>query len=345
MMQESSGNYRAQLVKILTFLGGLYFVLEFVLPERVLEAVGVSSYHENISYGFIVVGAMAFGLGLLNLFMIHGSKIIFRKKGCLNSFALLAGLFTMMTFACLDWQNSLRISAETRKLTLIGDFAIRIAKDIESKKEGVPAYEFRKAKLIEATRHIVEENRGFYANLSLKENGVEALKRDAENLTLKIDEKLRKLESLSEADLSLLSEFGALLNTSGSMRGKIERAVYAATTTKQLFSFLNQGLFVSLGSAMFSLLGFYIAAAAYRAFRIRSFESSLMMLAAIIVMFGQMSFTLRLYGGFADWRAWLMNVPNSAAFRAIKIGASVAGLVLAFRMWFSIESQSFSEKK
>ena len=87
------------------------------------------------------------------------------------------------------------------------------------------------------------------------------------------------------------------------------------------------------------------AAAAYRAFRIRSYESALMMTAALIVMCGQMSFTLRIYEGFSVWRDWLMNVPNTAAFRAIRIGAAVAGLVLAFRMWFSIESQSFSEKK
>jgi hypothetical protein len=41
-------------------------------------------------------------------------------------------------------------------------------------------------------------------------------------------------------------------------------------------------------------------------------------------------------------RQWLMEVPNSAAFRAIKIGSAVAGLVMAFRMWLSIESESFS---
>ena len=33
-----------------------------------------------------------------------------------------------------------------------------------------------------------------------------------------------------------------------------------------------------------------------------------------------------------------MEGPNSAANRAILIGAEIAGLVMAFRMWFSIES-------
>jgi hypothetical protein len=44
-------------------------------------------------------------------------------------------------------------------------------------------------------------------------------------------------------------------------------------------------------------------------------------------------------------RLWLLRVPNSAAFRAIEIGAAIAGLVMAFRMWLSIESQSFSNEK
>jgi hypothetical protein len=41
-------------------------------------------------------------------------------------------------------------------------------------------------------------------------------------------------------------------------------------------------------------------------------------------------------------RQWLLEVPNSAAFRAIRLGAGVAGLMLAIRMWLSIESKSFS---
>jgi hypothetical protein len=35
-------------------------------------------------------------------------------------------------------------------------------------------------------------------------------------------------------------------------------------------------------------------------------------------------------------------VPNSAAFRAIEIGSAVAALVMAFRMWLSIESEGFT---
>jgi hypothetical protein len=114
---------------------------------------------------------------------------------------------------------------------------------------------------------------------------------------------------------------------------------------KSGYNFLNKGVFVPLGAAMFSLLGFYIAAAAYRAFRVRSLEASLMMIAAVLVVCGQTSFTLMLWDGFSPIRNWLLQVPNSAAFRGIAIGAGVAGLVLAFRMWFSVESKYFGKKR
>jgi hypothetical protein len=90
---------------------------------------------------------------------------------------------------------------------------------------------------------------------------------------------------------------------------------------------------------MFALLGVYIAAAAYRAFRIQSVESALMMTAALVVMLGQISFGKMLYSEMPAIRQWLLEVPNSAAFRAIRLGAGVAGLMLSIRMWLSIESR------
>ena len=95
---------------------------------------------------------------------------------------------------------------------------------------------------------------------------------------------------------------------------------YEHSTPKHVYRLLFEGLFVALGSAMFSLLGFYIAAAAYRAFRVRSAESSLMMIAAVLVMLGQIPFGVWIWSGLPDVRLWLLEVPNSAAFRAITLG-------------------------
>ena len=76
-LEARAVNVRTRLIKLVTFLGGIYFFLEFVLPGTVF-GVKIDTYHDQISNGFITIGAMAAGLGLINLIMQHGSKIIFR---------------------------------------------------------------------------------------------------------------------------------------------------------------------------------------------------------------------------------------------------------------------------
>ena len=66
--------------------------------------------------------------------------------------------------------------------------------------------------------------------------------------------------------------------------------VWANQNAKGLFQFLFVGGLTNLGSATFAMIAFYIASAAYRAFRIRSLEATLLMVAALVIMFGSVSF-------------------------------------------------------
>ncbi len=56
------------------------------------------------------------------------------------------------------------------------------------------------------------------------------------------------------------------------------------------YNSLFDGLLVNLDSAMFALLAFYIASAAYRAFRVRTVEAGLLMVSALLVMLGLVNF-------------------------------------------------------
>lgn len=344
-------SYRKRLIKLLTFLGGIYFFVQFVMPEKALDALGWTPYHEPISYGFIAIGSAAFGLGLINLFLVHGSRIVFRRTGWSNSLALLLGLLLMMGVSARDWLAGLATSSEVRTVSLLSDFSKKIKSDAESHVvTSMPAGERNKL-LKDAVVRLVTEKRVW---LSSTTTHMQFSKPENEKLSSVYHTELLASLQRSETGASALDLSGKSfeanelltrsLQESAVAYGKFLKIRYEESVTKRLFDFLNFGFFVALGSAMFSLLGVYIAAAAYRAFRIRTFESSLMMLAAVVVMLGQIPFGVWLFSDLPQWRLWLLEVPNSAAFRAIKIGASIAGLVLAFRMWFSIESDSFSEE-
>lgn len=107
-------------------------------------------------------------------------------------------------------------------------------------------------------------------------------------------------------------------------------------------------VFMPLVATVFSLLAFYIVSAAYRAFRIRTWEATLLMGAAFIVMLGQVP----VGGWLTAWvpvkwlqlpylGAWLLGVPNSAAQRAIGFGAAVGALAISLRIWLNLERGAF----
>lgn len=119
---------------------------------------------------------------------------------------------------------------------------------------------------------------------------------------------------------------------------------------KVAYEVLFLGFLSNLGASVFSLLAFYIVSAAYRAFRIRSHEATVMMLAAFVVMLGQVplgqALTHNLTGPWAALRfervsEWLLTGINGAAQRGITFGMAVGALAMSLRIWLSLERGSF----
>jgi len=344
---------RKRLIQIFTFLGGIYYFLEFVLPKTVF-GIQIDKYDDQISNGFIAIGAVAIGLGLINIVSAHGSQIIYKRKGAINSFALLLGMLLMAWVTILDWGASLDAAALGKRFFHLRDFALKIQADAKAMTPGVLPFEARNKAL---KRAVLKETQDLRAELSKFDTA--SIPKDAPSLPLlnstkeQISAKLTELEAALSglllehkvgAELSENAALGRQLGEIGALATELKNLRYQFSQTKQAYEFLYDGLFISLGSAMFALLGFYIASAAYRAFRVKSVESGLMLAAALVVMLGQIPFGIWIWHGFPELRLWILEVPNAAAFRAVKFGAAVAGLVMAFRMWLSIESESFSEK-
>ncbi len=103
------------------------------------------------------------------------------------------------------------------------------------------------------------------------------------------------------------------------------------------WDFCFRGLMNNLGPAMFSLLAFYIASAAYRSFRIQNTEAGLMMIAALLVMLGQIPLGFFVWDQLPVIRNWMLSRISTPAFRGIIFGALIAGLAMAVRMWLSLD--------
>ena len=124
------------------------------------------------------------------------------------------------------------------------------------------------------------------------------------------------------------------------------------TINKSLYDILFVGGLVSLDATMFSIVAFYIVSAAYRAFRIRSVEATLLLATAIIVMLGQIGLGEMLTSWIPatgvwhnlhieEVRLWILKVPNSAVTRAISFGLGIGSLAVALRIWLGLERGSY----
>lgn len=112
------------------------------------------------------------------------------------------------------------------------------------------------------------------------------------------------------------------------------------------FGWIYTNMLVPLSGTMFSILAFFIASAAFRAFRARTLDAFLLLLAAIIIMFGRVpvgeylwskiwgeEFSLQI-GHITEW---IMGVLNMAARRGILLGVALGAIATSLKIIFGIE--------
>jgi len=116
--------------------------------------------------------------------------------------------------------------------------------------------------------------------------------------------------------------------------------------------FLNPGtrskwiydnIYSNMQATMFALLAFFIASAAFRAFRIRTTEAGLLAVAALIVMLGRVPLSNALTNWLPEWarlqslQEWIMVFPQNAAKRAILMGAALGVMATGLRVILGLE--------
>ncbi len=114
-----------------------------------------------------------------------------------------------------------------------------------------------------------------------------------------------------------------------------------------IFEWLFNNIQVPMEATMFSLLAFFVASAAYRAFRARTIEASLLLITALIVMLGNVPVGDLIWNSLFSWlpwdngasimQQWILDNPNLSARRGIILGISLGVISQSIRIILGIE--------
>jgi hypothetical protein len=114
------------------------------------------------------------------------------------------------------------------------------------------------------------------------------------------------------------------------------------------FDWVFHRILVPLDATMFSLLAFFIASAAFRTFRARSVEATLLLVTAVVVMLGRVPSAMTIVLGDSlpglwladnapDVCEWIMSFPSVAGRRGIIFGTALGVIATSLRIILGIE--------
>ena len=259
----------------------------------------------------------------------------------MNSFALLAGMIVMLVAQSADFINSRRGVELWKPFPDLALFVESIAPLVVDKPSDARNKVVLVGEAIQRVEAKIHQIDATYLGTGADAKAVK--QREAAQAAISAAQEKAQL-ALSAVDRrptesgAALAVLGKSLQMAGGPVREHVSEIYSHHPAKQTIKILYDGFFTPLGSAMFSLLAFYIAYAAYRSFRLRSVEAAVLMTTAIIIILGQIpQGPMYVSEHLPAVRLWLMENVNTPGNRAIYFGSAIAGLAMALRMWFSME--------
>lgn len=126
------------------------------------------------------------------------------------------------------------------------------------------------------------------------------------------------------------------------------------------FDLLFDGLLQQMDAAMFSMIAFFILSAAFRAFRIRSVEATVLMGSALIMILSLMGAVDVPWSGVIDGMTgnnpahflnnfkisevagWFQSTLQVPSLRALEFGVGLGALAMGLRLWLGLEKGGVS---
>lgn len=105
----------------------------------------------------------------------------------------------------------------------------------------------------------------------------------------------------------------------------------------RVFLWIYDHVFAPCNATMFALLAFFVASAAFRAFRARNVEAALLLGTAILMMLGRAPIGRAMSDSLPDVAQWLLDVPSNGGRRAIMMGAAIGAIATGLRVILGLE--------
>jgi hypothetical protein len=345
-------NFRKPLTVGITFLAGMFYVLEFLWPRHI-RADGTAT---QSMFGLLdlqeaqpIVGSISqvltgflLALGVLSIFRVHFGRLFKKQKDWFFSLVLLVSLFSIFLIGMVSFTGDLRLEAAQANVdasvregvAMSDDFATLARLGSEAQARGL--FQNTKSPHLRAYQKR-EIDRATY------DQRIQEAQQTADDL----DESNEALIQTAVTGGTLTPEVAGLVK-----EGMAEQK--ARTSSEQVFQILYQRGLLAMDAAMFSLIGFFILSAAYRAFRVRSIEASILMATALVVLLMFVPIALRLTSGLdpdsfaGNFRidsigSWLLSTINVPAIRAIDLGLGLGLLAMGLRIMLGLEKGVASE--
>ncbi|HWP30922.1 MAG TPA: hypothetical protein VNK96_04235 [Fimbriimonadales bacterium] len=338
-------NLRKWVVVAITFACGMFYVLEWLIPKTKtpageviapvfgfnwLDGIPVASSTAQIVAAFLLV------LGVISIFRVHFGRLFKLQRDWPFSAVLLISMAVIIFLGYSHYYtNEKVVESENYVIDKAARDNTLTPRIVELARLGVngQAHNARKAKLEQIKTKLLS------GRISAEE--AEAARALAQS---EYDEFIRTENEKIDAAVAqntLTPEVAA--HAKAGISTERDR-----TTIAQGYRLVFTDMLVVLDAAMFSLIAFFILSAAYRAFRIRSIEATILMLVALVILLSFVPLGLALTNwldpkGFeGNFRIdtisdWILATLNTPAIRAINLGLGLGVVAMATRIMLGLE--------
>jgi hypothetical protein len=345
-------NFRKPISVFVTFVAGFFFVLEWAWPRQrttvgetaqpffgldLREVIPIISPIAQILTGMLLA------LGVLSIFRVHFGRVFKMQKDWFFSAVLLLSLFVMVGLGLINWRGDRRVLEEQAEI----DLAARKAPG------GVMPVSDRYANLAKLGVDDAADSQ-FEAKFAVSQRDFGQKKIDRATYNSQISQARSDADKFRSDEGAKVDQAAAGTLAADQMPAIVDYVKAGVGVEKersgpvQGFNLLFSRGLLAMDAAMFSLIGFFILSAAYRAFRIRSIEASILMATALVVLLMFVPIALMLTNGLdpgsfaGNFRIdsiglWLLSTINVPAIRAIDLGLGLGLLAMALRIMLGLE--------